>query len=353
MSAKRTGVSVRLSPAMLTSFFLTLLRYVEARLPLERALLIMQDGPERALRRLAETCVLRMRQGGLLTEGVGTLWYGKQAQVALALLRAGEALDRLQPSLEAVVAHLSRVQKVQQRTKQALRYPLLLLGVFVLCTAAVFYTLVPVLAQAQQASGSGAEAGSLWRTVCFIQAWGVSVLVSVLGVLGLLVVACRTTRGRWALHRMVLALPFVGPMVLQERLSHFFYVLSLGMEQAMAVPAALSLARETLFYQPLLSVAQRAAEDTKGGKNVAQALGPMPGVTPDVLHLLRVAEETGQAAQLCKHVSALYQDRLSLRQEKVQTYVGPLVLALMGLAFLWLAQSIVGPLYDEALWVGA
>ena len=305
---------------------------LKAGLPVDRGLAVVAELlPESGLR----AALLRARDAVRRGSGLADALEGEPAYFSalhINLVRAGEVGGALDEALLRLAEHLRASENLRSQIQTALIYPaiLLLVGVaaLILLATVVLPQLQPIFADAGRQMPLPTRmilAGSdfLRRFGWLIATLIISVFYAIrrrLAQLG--------PRLRW--DRFTLRLPLVGPVILAVETARFARTAGTLLKAGVALPVALSLARQTLNNAALSEALRIAVIEVRGGKPLTDALrrsGVFPGLTAQ---LVSVGEETGHLDEMLVHQAELFERQSARRIENLVAILVPGLTILIG-----------------------
>lgn len=246
----------------------------------------------------------------------------------LQLVRAGESTGNLPAALRAAAQHLEAELQFAQEARNALLYPLVLVGTGILATLVMFVFVVPRFAGilsnpkaelpliSQWVLGAG-----LWLTQ---HQWmvGAASVAAVAAVAW----AARQPAVRVATWETAGRLPVLGPWTLHAELSRWASLLSVLLSSKVPMLQALAQANETLRRRALRSQAAMALADVRGGKSLSDALAAHAVLDAAGLNLIRVGERAGSLTQTVSSLARIHTTQSQLRLKRFLVLLEPLMI---------------------------
>jgi len=309
-----------------------LLALIKAGLPVLRVwdLLIERAGHagfQQALRTVRQD----IRGGASASEALGK-HPSYFSELYIATIRAREQSGNLPDVLQRFIGYLRLMIGLRQKIAKALAYPafLIIVGFAVVgfLLAYVMPTFVAVYGESAKALPVATQA--LIDVVSVARAYvvpGVIVLVAA-------VVAgrtyYRTTTGRYAVDRLLLRAPVLGPIFIKHHTVQLARTLGTILAGGTPLVDALRITKEAVSNKFIGSGIDEAAEQIRQGTTLAAALG-RPGVFPKLaMEMLSVGEETGSLESMLRDVAEFYEGDLDLRLTQLTTWIEPVLLLVMG-----------------------
>ena len=91
---------------------------------------------------------------------------------------------------------------------------------------------------------------------------------------------------------------------------------------------------------------ERAWQQISEGSNISEAFKNIGIFPPLVVRMLRVGESSGQMDKSLANVSYFFDRDINDSIEKLEPILQTSMMASIGLIVMWLALSVLGPIYD-------
>lgn len=265
-----------------------------------------------------------------------------------ASLMAGERSGELVSVLDRYVKHQQMMEGVRRRVSSALTYPAVLMTLaFGLIVLLVTYV-IPRFATFY--AGFSADLPLPTRIVVGTANWtnhNAPILLAALAGLALVTRQWVTSdRGKQALDRAVLKVPFVGQIFHLLGLSQF--VRSLGTLVAGGTPLvnSLEIATSTVTNRALATPLGRVAPRVREGQALWSSLEGTSLFPELSLAMVQVGEATGALEEMLFNVALFYDETIEVRLARVVTLIEPAVLVLMGGVIAALLMSVYMPMFN-------
>jgi type IV pilus assembly protein PilC len=140
----------------------------------------------------------------------------------------------------------------------------------------------------------------------------------------------RSLAGQVWVDRFLLGVPVLGPCLRALALARFCLALRLTTESGMSIGKALRLSLRGTGNAAFAAAAGEASATVKRGDEIHAALKASGLFPADFLHILNVAEESGNISEVMKHQGEHYTDEAARRMTMLTIIAG---------AFIWLAVA--------------
>lgn len=314
-------------PALLIDELSTLL---EASVPLAEAVatLAQPHPPDHPLGQILRT----IRGGTSFSQALAGSSL-RLPEYALQLVRAGESTGKLGAALRAAASHLEAEQRFTQESRNALLYPMVLIGSGVLATLVMFVFVVPRFASVLD--NPKADLPWISQLVLGLGMWLTQHQV-VVGAVGALVVGGLVwlsgrdefRRGIWELASR---LPVLGPWALHAEMARWASLLAVLLNSRVTLLTALDQAGQTFRRESLRRRSDLVLADVRGGKVLSQALADHTMLDAAGLNLIRVGERAGSLNQTVASLARMHDNQSQQRLKRFLVLLEPLTILLISI----------------------
>jgi general secretion pathway protein F len=331
-SSVRRGGGV--SNADLVDFTSGLCTLVEARVPIDKALSLLEGLTEKEhMKRLVLALRRDVKEGKSLADAM-ELRPDVFSRLYVNMIRAGEAggiLDQLLPDL---AGFLENAEATRKQVTSALVYPLILLITGVLSVALLLVYVVPQFTAMFEQVGSEIppSAQFLFGLSDKLKRWGWLLLPLVLGVFGFWRWLAGSAERRYARDRWLLTLPLLGQLLLYRDVALFTRTLGALLGAGIPLIRGLRVARDVIGNEVLVRHLQQVEEDVRGGSGLGAALARTKAF-PQLLHqLVTVGEESGRTAAILRKLAQNFDTQLRDQMTRLVNALQPALILFMGVA---------------------
>ncbi len=251
----------------------------------------------------------------------------------LQLVRAGESTGKLGAAMRAASTHLEAEVQFAQEARNALLYPMVLIGSGVLATLVMFIFVVPRFA----AVLDNPKADLPWasQVVLGLGLWLTEHQVTVGALAGLLIVvgvwAARQPGVRHAAWEVAARLPVLGHWTLHAEIARWASLFAVLLNSRVSLLAALGQANQTLRRRALRASADAALAEVRGGKALSAALADAGLLDAAGLNLIRVGERAGSLGQTVTSLARMHTTQSQLRMKRFLVLLEPLAILLISI----------------------
>lgn len=328
----RTGKKIRQSD--LLDFTTGLRTLVDARVPLDKALRLLEGITEsNAMRELVVTMRRDVKEGKSLAEAMETR-PDVFSRMYINIVRAGEEGGILHQLLPDLAEFLETSAKNRQAIIAAMVYPIVLLVTGVISVFLLLVFVIPQFAVMFQDAGTDVPASA-----AFLLA--LSDGVKQYGYLFVLLVVALVFWWRWqdrdAASKLrkdafLLRTPLLGHLLLYRDCAVFARTLGALLGAGIPLIRALRVAREVVSNTELVRLLARVEEDVRGGAGLGISL-EKAGVFPTLLHqLVAVGEESGRTGSILLKTAETFDQNVKNQMASLVSALQPGLILLLGIA---------------------
>ena len=166
--------------------------------------------------------------------------------------------------------------------------------------------------------------------------------VSVVGGLKL----SKSDRGTRFIHKMMLKVPMLGPIIIGADLARSAGALASLSEVGLPLPDAMEVAQETAGNLIIREALSNARLGLIAGNGLARPLEKTGLFPPTFIQTLKVAEDTGTLDENLRRMSEFYQKDSSERVKSMVGLIEPLATIAVALAVGFIAMAVIMPMYS-------
>lgn len=266
------------------------------------------------------------------------------------IIRVGENSGTLEESFLRMYQYLMIDKSIRDRIKQALRYPVIVVGAITIAIAVITIFVIPAFARLF----AQADVALPWatRALLAVSDFAVNYWWMVLGALGSAVVVfrywIRTDSGRYRWDGMRFRIPLVGSIVLRATLARFARSFSISYRSGVPLVQALTLTARALDNEFLAERILTMRNGVERGESLLRSAAGVSLFTPLVLQMIAVGEETGQVDEMLDEVAGFYEREVEYDIDNLSAMIEPILIVAIGVLVLILALGVFLPMWDMA-----
>jgi type IV pilus assembly protein PilC len=270
------------------------------------------------------------------------------SQLFCALISAGEASGAMEIMFNKAADYQQNMASLKRKIKLALSYPLAVLTLAFLVTAALLIFVVPQFETLFQ--GFGAELPAITRCVIqlsagFQQHSKLLVIILLILIYGLLHAYKRLSAVAFFIDSVLLKLPFPGAIIKKIIIARFCRTLAIIFAAGLPLVEALKLAAEItgnrLFYNATINIRDGIAN----GLSLRQSLENTHMFPELAVQMVAVGEESGNLEHMLLKIAGFYEQETDHAIETLNSLLEPLIMAVLGLLTGGLLMAMYLPMF--------
>lgn len=333
----------------LINFSFYLEQLTRAGVPLLEGLADLRDGEENPTFRDIVTGVMEAIEGGNSFSQALELYPKIFDHVFVSLIRVGERSGRMSEVLVDITETLKWQDELLSKAKKIMTYPAVI-GTLVM--SVIIFMMIFVVPDIMDAIVSlGGEIPLETRLLIavsdfLIDFWYLVVAAPFVTFFVLQYFYNSSSKARFRLDGLMLKLWVIGPVNEKIKISRFTRYFALMFSSGITVLDAINLSKGVVSNAVLEDGIDRAWQQISEGSSISEAFKNIGIFPPLVVRMLRVGESSGQMDKSLNNVSYFFDRDINDAIEKMEPVLQTSLMATIGLIVMWLALSVLGPIYD-------
>ena len=333
----------------LINFSFYLEQLTRAGVPILEGLSDLRDGEENPTFRDVITGLIEAVEGGNSFSQALAMYPKIFDDVFISLIRVGERTVKMSHVLVDITETLKWQDELMAKARKIMTYPAVI-GTLVL--SVVMFMMIFVVPDIMGAIvGLGGEipfeTRALMATSNFLVNYWYLVIAAPFVIFFTLRYFYKTSsKARFRLDGLLLKLPVIGPVNEKIKISRFTRYFSLMFASGITVLDAINLSKGVLSNTVLEDGIERAWQQISEGSSISEAFKNIGIFPPLIVRMLRVGESSGQMDKSLDNVSYFFDRDINDSIEKLEPVLQTAMMATIGIIVLWLALSVLGPIYD-------
>jgi len=333
----------------LINFSFYLEQLTRAGVPLLEGLADLRDGEENPTFRDIVTGLIEAIEGGNSFSQALELYPKVFDNVFVSLIRVGERSGKMSEVLVDITETLKWQDELLSKARKIMTYPAVI-GTLVL--SVIMFMMIFVVPDIMDAIVSlGGEIPIETRLLIMVSNFLIDywylVIAAPFVIYFVLKYFYRTSsKARFRLDGLLLKLWVIGPVNEKIKISRFTRYFSLMFASGITVLDAIDLSKGVVSNTVLEDGIDRAWQQISEGSSISEAFKNIGIFPPLVVRMLRVGESSGQMDKSLNNVSYFFDRDINDSIEKMEPVLQTSLMATIGIIVLWLALSVLGPIYD-------
>jgi len=298
----------------LTAFTRQLATLVNAGLPLMRCIEVMK---KQKMAPAMKECLDGISEGiaGGATFSESLTAYPKIFDnLYINMVKAGEAGGVLEVVLSRLAEFAEKAEKIKNKVKGAMIYPIVVLTAAIGITAFLLLTVIPKFKQVFDDILGGQELPGVTQFVMnladFVKNNGLVVAAGVVGIVMVKKLVGKTAKGAYLFDKIKLNMPVIGPLVSRTAIAQFTRTLGTLLSSGVPILQSLVIVRDTTANRVVRRAVQTVHDAVKEGESMTDPLASSGVFPPMVVSMVQVGEETGALPDMLTRIANTYDDEV-------------------------------------------
>jgi type IV pilus assembly protein PilC len=333
----------------LINFSFYLEQLTRAGVPILEGLADLRDGEENPTFRDIVTGVIEAIEGGNSFSQALALYPKIFDEVFISLIRVGERSGKMSEVLIDITETLKWQDELLAKARKIMTYPAVIGTLVLTIIMFMMIFIVPDILTAIVGLGGKIpfQTRMLMATSNFlIDFWYIVISAPVATYFGLNYLYRTSDKARFKMDGLLLKIWVLGPVNEKIKVSRFTRYFALMFASGITVLDAINLSKAVVSNAVLEDGIDRAWQQISEGSSISEAFKNIGIFPPLVVRMLRVGESSGQMDKSLNNVSYFFDRDINDSIEKMEPILQTGMMASIGLIVMWLALSVLGPIYD-------
>jgi len=333
----------------LINFSFYLEQLTRAGVPILEGLADLRDGEENPTFRDIVTGLIEAIEGGNSFSQALALYPKIFDEVFVSLVRVGERSGKMSEVLIDITETLKWQDELLAKAKKIMTYPAVIGTLVMTVIMFMMIFIVPDIMDAIVGLGGKIpfETRMLMATSEFlIDFWYLVISAPFVIFFCLRYVYNRNSKARFKMDGLLLKIWILGPVNEKIKVSRFTRYFALMFASGITVLDAINLSKPVVSNAVLEDGIERAWQQISEGSSISEAFKNIGIFPPLVVRMLRVGESSGQMDKSLNNVSYFFDRDINDSIDKLEPVLQTALMASIGLIVMWLALSVLGPIYD-------
>ena len=265
-----------------------------------------------------------------------------------ASLKAGERSGEMETVIRRYMQYQKVIDEVRKRVIAALVYPSVLFTFSIICVVVLLKVAIPKFANLYASFDTELPVATqiLLKVSDAVNQHWLLLIVAAFAAVTALRMGVRTDRGREAVDRAKLRLPFVGPVLQKFSVSQLTRALATLLKGGIPLVTALEIAAGSVGNSLIARKSRGAVKEIREGEPLSVGLENTGVVQPMVIEMVKVGESTGALDEMLGNVADYFDEDISNDLERLLTLLEPLLLIVMGGIIAFMLGAMYLPIFQ-------
>jgi type IV pilus assembly protein PilC len=264
------------------------------------------------------------------------------------LVDSGEKSGSLDIMLERVATYKEKIETMKKKIKKALAYPMAVLVVAFLVTAALLIFVVPQFESLFK--GFGADLPSLTRGVVdlsrFFQSYWYLIFAVIGGaIFGFIYAKKHSIAFAQGIERTLLKFPIIGNILVKASIARFARTLSITFAAGLPLVEALKAVSGATGNAVYADATDKIREDVSIGQQLQVAMENTHLFPNMVVQMVAIGEESGTLEQMLGKVADFYEEEVDNAVDSLSSLLEPIIMSILGILVGGLVVAMYLPIF--------
>jgi len=333
----------------LINFSFYLEQLTRSGVPILEGLSDLRDGEENPSFRDVITGVIEAIEGGNSFSQALGLYPKIFDDVFVSLIKVGERTGKMSDVLVDITSTLKWQDELLSKAKKIMTYPAVMGTLVFVVIMFMMIFIVPDIMSALVGLGGKIpfETRALMATSNFlVNYWYLVIAVPLATYFFLSYLYQTSSKAKFKMDGVFLKIWLIGPISEKIKISRFTRYFALMFASGITVLDAINLSKSVVANAVLEDGIDRAWQQISEGGSISESFKNIGIFPPLVVRMLRVGEASGKMDKSLENVSYFFDRDINDSIDKMEPVIQTTMMATIGLIVMWLALSVLGPIYD-------
>jgi type IV pilus assembly protein PilC len=271
----------------------------------------------------------------------------------VAMVKSGENVGNLGNAVSGLAEYLENLERMKEKIKGALRYPVFILCFMILIVSAIVVFIIPKFNVLFK--NARVALPLLTRVVVGISEFIIKHAVISFGFLLLVAITfrylLRSPKIRLFFDQIKLEIPFVGKIIRKNIIARFSHALGMLLAGEVGVISALSISNEIISNVYFKQIVENIKKGVSAGFSLSESLGGYKIMPRVLIKMVEVGEKTGGLDSMLKASARYYDEEIESTIDNLSTMIEPVFIAVIGFMVLVVALALYLPIFKLSMTV--
>ncbi len=266
----------------------------------------------------------------------------------ISMIQVGEQSGDLDGALLKLSQYLEREKDTRDRIKQAMRYPIMVIGAISVAMVVINIWVMPTFSKIF----SKFKTELPWQTKMLIgfsdfmlHYWPLLLVILIGATIGTRRYI-NTPQGRFNWDRFKLRLPVVGILLYEALLARFATSFALTLRSGVPLIQGLNVVANAVDNAYVGDKIRQMRNGIERGDTLTRTAANTQLFSPLTIQMLSVGEETGMVDDMLENVASYYDREVDFRLKNLSSAIEPILIVIIGAMVLILALGVFLPMWE-------
>lgn len=268
-------------------------------------------------------------------------------KISIAMVEAGEKGGILDKMLEELEKSMKKDVEIRDNIKKATSYPKIVGSIMVISMYVVITKVIPTFTGILTSSGT--EIPALTRYLLalgdFLDAAGIYLLISLIGIFTLAKVIGKTESGKLFFDKIALKNPIYKKITIAAINLRFTKILGTLLSFGVPLKDALDVVKNVADNTIYINAIDKIIEDIESGKPITSSVKETNVFSDYLCSMVGVGEEVGALDKMFLSASEYYEIELTNSTDGLSALIEPIITVVMGIFIALFVGSVFLPMF--------
>jgi len=280
--------------------------------------------------------------------GALSLYPDTFSQIYINMVRAGETSGTLEIVLDRVADTTEKSQLMINKIKSMLAYPavmaLIAMGVLLFLLAYIVPRITSIFNDIDAALPGPTR--FLINASEILKSYWWLFLILIIGMVFLFRSIGKTAKGKYAIDKFILRMPFIGPLSRKYAVARFSRTLGSLLENGVPLLSALEIVKNIVGNVIISETVETAAQEVERGHGLGKALEASSAFPHLSVQMIQVGEQSGQLEPMLEKIADVFENEVESVLTALTSILEPIIILIMGGVVAFIVLSIVLPIME-------
>ena len=250
-----------------------------------------------------------------------------------SLVEAGEESGKLDTMLDRVATYNEKLEAIKSKVKSALMYPFIVLFVSILVTVLLLLFVIPQFEVLFQ--GVGADLPTLTRVIVDLSRWMqdnwyIFLAVAVAAVVSFIYTYKRSEKMQFALDRLLIRLPAIGPIFKKSALARFSRTLAIVFGAGVPLVDGMKTVSAATGNRVYQKAVMDVRNEVSTGRSLENSMASVKVFPNMMLQMVASGEESGELELMLNKVAEFYEREVDDAVDAMASIIEPVMIVFLG-----------------------
>jgi type IV pilus assembly protein PilC len=264
------------------------------------------------------------------------------------LVGAGETAGMLDGILDRLATYKEKILAIKSKIKTAMFYPISVIIVAIVVTWVILVFVIPAFKQVFTSFGADLPAPTLIVMALsdFVVTWWWLMFLSILGTFAAFVVLKRRSAAfRYALDRISLRIPIIGPILEKATIARWTRTLSTMFAAGVPLVESLDAVGGAAGNSVYAVATKRIQTDVSTGTSLTNAMANTKLFPSMVLQMTQIGEESGSLDGMLSKIADFFEREVDDAVAALSSLLEPLIIVFLGVVIGGLVVAMYLPIF--------